>query len=587
MGLHPQQRTGLVRGGRGPLGQPREADSTRDQLHVGLDRLALGVADGVLHADPQVTAGRQARQDHRDRRAADAGGRERGAHRQVAQAGDQGFGGTGHAAGYTHDEVDVDVLAVRQAVLVEQPAQRGELAEVEDLVLGHDAPVAHPGVQLDDELPAVEEDAVAEVDGTHRAGRHVRLGVEHAQPVGLGVGDRAPGRELHDQAGLLAERRDRVAQPAEVERRLGGVVADVDVDHAGADRLALTGRGDEFVEGDRKGGYVRLGGLRTGRCHRDQRRCRHGRDPATAAFSPASGLGLVRTDKSLYGFCMGRRRWISVLAGAVLVAGAVGFVAWPAKAAGGVTGTFSKDSDWGSGYQAKYTITNGGTAAISSWTVTFDLPSGLTLGSYWDATATSSGQHVTAKNREYNGSIAPGASASFGFLVGGGSGVPTGCTVNGGSCAGGGGGGGDTTPPSVPGNLRSTGVTSSSVSLAWNASTDNVGVTGYDVFVGGSAALTVTGTSATVNGLSASTTYSFTVKAHDAAGNSSGASNAVSATTSSGGGGGGGGGGGTPFPPPYNRKGPWPTPGLSGNSSASRAEDFPLAFRHSARGQAR
>src|SRR2546423_491460 len=321
MGLHPQQRAGLVRGGRGPLGQPREADSTRDQLHVGLDRLALGVADGVLHADPQVTAGRQARQDHRDRRAADAGGREGGARRQVAQAGDQRFGGTGHAAGYTQ---------------------------------------------------------------------------------------------------------------AEVEGRLGGVVADVDVDHAGADRLALTGRGDEFVEGDRKGGYVRLGGLRTGRCHRDQRRCRHGRDPATTAFSPASGLGLVRTDKSLYGFCMGRRRWISVLAGAVLVAGAVGFVAWPAQAAGGVTATFSKDSDWGSGDQAKDTITNGGTAAISAWTVAFDLPSGLTLGSYWDATATTSGQHVTARNREYNGSIAPGASASFGFLVGGGSGVPTGCTVNGG-----------------------------------------------------------------------------------------------------------------------------------------------------------
>ncbi|MFD1933177.1 carbohydrate-binding protein, partial [Nonomuraea mangrovi] len=41
-----------------------------------------------------------------------------------------------------------------------------------------------------------------------------------------------------------------------------------------------------------------------------------------------------------------------------------------------------------------------------------------------------------------------------------------------------GGGGGDTSAPSVPGNLRSTGVTANSVSLAWNASTDNVGVTG-------------------------------------------------------------------------------------------------------------
>src|SRR5205814_10434339 len=134
----------------------------------------------------------------------------------------------------------------------------------------------------------------------------------------------------------------------------------------------------------------------------------------------------------------------------------------------------------------------------------FDLPAGLTLGSYWDATLTTSGQHVTAKNREYNGSLAPGASASFGFLVSGGSGAPANCTVNGGSCAGGG-GSTDKTPPRVPGNLHSTGVTSGSVSLAWNGSTDNVGVTGYDVFVGGSAALTVTGTSAEVNRLAGST----------------------------------------------------------------------------------
>ncbi|MGW0807340.1 carbohydrate-binding protein, partial [Nonomuraea sp. NPDC002799] len=47
-----------------------------------------------------------------------------------------------------------------------------------------------------------------------------------------------------------------------------------------------------------------------------------------------------------------------------------------------------------------------------------------------------------------------------------------------------GGGGTDTTAPSVPGNLRSTGVTGTSVSLAWNASTDNVAVTGYEIYRG-------------------------------------------------------------------------------------------------------
>jgi chitinase len=105
---------------------------------------------------------------------------------------------------------------------------------------------------------------------------------------------------------------------------------------------------------------------------------------------------------------------------------------------------------------------------------------------------------------------------------------------------GGGGGGGDTTPPSAPGNLHSTGTTSSSVSLAWTASTDNVGVTGYDVFRGSTKVATVTGTSATDTGLAASTTYTYTVTAHDAAGNVSAASNQISVTTQSSGGGGGG-----------------------------------------------
>jgi chitinase len=91
----------------------------------------------------------------------------------------------------------------------------------------------------------------------------------------------------------------------------------------------------------------------------------------------------------------------------------------------------------------------------------------------------------------------------------------------------------DNQAPSVPASLRSTGSTSTSVSLAWNASTDNVGVTGYEVFVGSAttAAATATGTSATVSGLSANTTYSFTVKARDAAGNRSAASTALSVKT--------------------------------------------------------
>ncbi|MEU4703556.1 fibronectin type III domain-containing protein [Nonomuraea dietziae] len=96
------------------------------------------------------------------------------------------------------------------------------------------------------------------------------------------------------------------------------------------------------------------------------------------------------------------------------------------------------------------------------------------------------------------------------------------------------GGGGDTTAPSVPGNLRSTGSTSSSIALAWNASTDNVAVTGYNVYRGSTLVTTVTGTTHTDTGLASGTSYTYTVRARDAAGNLSAASNAVTASTSGG-----------------------------------------------------
>jgi len=89
----------------------------------------------------------------------------------------------------------------------------------------------------------------------------------------------------------------------------------------------------------------------------------------------------------------------------------------------------------------------------------------------------------------------------------------------------------DTTPPTVPGSLHSTGKTSTSVSLAWNASTDASGIAGYDVFRGTTLATSVTGTTATVTGLSPLTAYTFTVKARDTFDNVSGASNAVTVTT--------------------------------------------------------
>ncbi|MGR3789901.1 M4 family metallopeptidase [Flavobacterium sp. TN-1] len=96
------------------------------------------------------------------------------------------------------------------------------------------------------------------------------------------------------------------------------------------------------------------------------------------------------------------------------------------------------------------------------------------------------------------------------------------------------GGTSDTTAPTTPTNLVASGTTSTSTTLSWTASTDNVGVTGYNIYNGTTLLASSTTTSATVSGLKASTTYNFTVKAKDAAGNLSATSNAVSVTTSAG-----------------------------------------------------
>ncbi|WP_327584032.1 glycoside hydrolase family 3 C-terminal domain-containing protein [Nonomuraea sp. NBC_00507] len=98
----------------------------------------------------------------------------------------------------------------------------------------------------------------------------------------------------------------------------------------------------------------------------------------------------------------------------------------------------------------------------------------------------------------------------------------------------------DTSPPTAPGTPVASDVTSSSVRLSWAASSDEVGVTGYDVVrvqsSGETAVTTSSTTSATVTGLAANTSYTFAVYAKDAAGNRSPRSGTVTVTTQAGGG---------------------------------------------------
>jgi parallel beta-helix repeat protein len=85
----------------------------------------------------------------------------------------------------------------------------------------------------------------------------------------------------------------------------------------------------------------------------------------------------------------------------------------------------------------------------------------------------------------------------------------------------------DNQAPSAPGNLRPVSGDSARVDLAWNASTDNVAVTGYTITRNGAVIATVTGTSYSDSGVTTGTKYSYQVTARDAAGNQSTGSNLV------------------------------------------------------------
>ncbi|MBT2472068.1 cellulose binding domain-containing protein [Streptomyces sp. ISL-66] len=225
------------------------------------------------------------------------------------------------------------------------------------------------------------------------------------------------------------------------------------------------------------------------------------------------------------------RRVAAALAVLTLPLAALVAIAAPAEAAASATATYTKVSDWGSGFEGKWTVKNTGTTTLSSWTVEWDYPSGTAVTSAWDATVTSSGTHWTGKNVGWNGTLAPGATISFGFN-GTGPGAPAGCKVNGGSCDG------TTTPtdnpPGAPGTPTASGVTDTGLTLGWSAATDDKGVKNYDVHRGGVKIATVTTPSYTDSGLTKGTTYQYTVTARDTIDQTGPSSGTLSVTTTGG-----------------------------------------------------
>ncbi|MFJ1565578.1 glycosyl hydrolase family 18 protein [Streptomyces erythrochromogenes] len=218
---------------------------------------------------------------------------------------------------------------------------------------------------------------------------------------------------------------------------------------------------------------------------------------------------------------------------AVLALPVTGLVALagPAQAAASATATYTKVSDWGSGFEGKWVVKNTGTTTLSSWTVEWDYPAGTSVTSAWDATVTGSGTHWTAKNVGWNGTLAPGATASFGFN-GAGSGAPSGCKINGASCDGGTQPG--DTPPTAPGAPSASNVADTSLTLTWSPATDDKGVKNYDVYRGSAKIATVTGTSYADSGLTKGTTYTYSVTARDTIDQTGPSSGSTTVTTTGG-----------------------------------------------------
>jgi poly(hydroxyalkanoate) depolymerase family esterase len=92
---------------------------------------------------------------------------------------------------------------------------------------------------------------------------------------------------------------------------------------------------------------------------------------------------------------------------------------------------------WNNGFTAAVTLANTGSSPVNTWSLAFTLPAGQVITSAWNATVSPSSGQVTARNVAYNATIAPGASASFGFQAThtGNTGAPAAFSLGGTACA--------------------------------------------------------------------------------------------------------------------------------------------------------
>ncbi|WP_433334679.1 glycosyl hydrolase family 18 protein [Spirillospora sp. CA-294931] len=215
------------------------------------------------------------------------------------------------------------------------------------------------------------------------------------------------------------------------------------------------------------------------------------------------------------------RRLIGTLLALIVVTALTTAPAW---AAGELRASFSL-----SGTAAKYVVSNPGTAAVTGWTLTFDLPAGVTASNAQNATLSQSGTRVTLTPAYYINTVRAGGntepySPAFSLSR---AAEPTGCRITDANCDG-----TADAPPGAPTGLKVAAKTTKTVTLSWTASTPgSLPVTAYEVHNGTTVAATVTATEATLTGLTPNTEYTFTVKAKDRKGTLSPASAPVTVRT--------------------------------------------------------
>lgn len=92
---------------------------------------------------------------------------------------------------------------------------------------------------------------------------------------------------------------------------------------------------------------------------------------------------------------------------------------------GTCSATLQATSTWNGGFQGQGTVTNTGTSTVFGWTVSFTLPDGLTIASLWNGTYSPAGSLATVRSVDFNRTLSPGQTASFGFVANGSGTLPS------------------------------------------------------------------------------------------------------------------------------------------------------------------